>query len=148
MFIQANPIGDALNNTEWAFPLAECFHIAAFALSIGTIAIVDFRLLGFALSGRSVAQLVRDTVLWNATGLVIVVLSGMALFLSDPRMYYYNWSFRFKVTVLLLAILFNYTIHNKVASSERSPGLGKLVAVLSLVLWLCVVFGGLFIAFV
>jgi hypothetical protein len=148
MFIQANPIGDALNNTEWAFPTAECFHIAAFALSIGTIAIVDFRLLGLALRGRSVAQLVKDTTLWTLLGLVIVVLSGMALFLSDPRHYFYNQSFRFKIVSLLVAILYNYTIHAKVASGEPSPVVGKLVGGVSLALWLCVVSGGLFIAFV
>ncbi len=37
-----NAIADALNNTEWAFPLAECIHIGGFAVGIGSIALVDF----------------------------------------------------------------------------------------------------------
>jgi hypothetical protein len=142
-----NPIGDALNNTEWAFPMAECFHIVAFALSIGTIAIVDLRLLGVGIRKQSAAQIEKAVAPWTIIGLAVVIFAGMALFMSDPRLYYYNSSFRFKITALLIAILYNYTIHHKVVK-DGSPGLGKLVAVLSLALWSSVVFGGLFIAFV
>ena len=59
--LMQNAIADALNNTEWAFPLAECFHIPAFALSIGTIALVDLRLMGVVLKRVSTANLLRDT---------------------------------------------------------------------------------------
>ena len=44
-----NAIADALNNTEWAFPLAECVHIGGFAVGIGSIALVDFRMLNLGL---------------------------------------------------------------------------------------------------
>ena len=50
---------------------------------------------------------------------------------------------------LVLAIVFNYTIHRKVVLSENvAPPLTVVVAVVSLLLWISVVFGGLFIAFV
>jgi hypothetical protein len=142
--LNANP----LNSNEWAFPLTECFHIASFALSIGTIAIVDLRLLGLGMKQQSAAQLTKDTGLWTFAGLVIVILSGLMIFSSDPIHYTYNEAFRFKVTVLLLAIVFNYTIHRKVALSNPSSLLGKLVGGVSLLMWLSVVYGGLWIAFV
>jgi hypothetical protein len=144
-----NAIADALNNTEWAFPLAECFHIPAFALSIGTITLVDLRLLGVALRGESPAKLLKDTEPWTLVGLVIVVLSGLILYLSQTQIYLANSSFYFKIGCLLIAIIYNYTIHRKVASSpDVSPGVAKLVAIVSLALWVAVVFGGIFIAFV
>jgi hypothetical protein len=144
-----NAIADALNNTEWAFPLAECFHIPAFALSIGTIALVDLRLIGVALRRENPAKLLRDTEPWTLVGLVIVLLSGAALFLSQPQIYLVNSSFYFKIGCLLVAIVYNFTIHRKVAASPTaSPGVGKLVAIISLLLWFGVVFGGVFIAFV
>jgi hypothetical protein len=144
-----NAIADALNNTEWAFPLAECFHIPAFALSIGTITLVDLRLLGVALRGESPAKLLKDTEPWTLVGLVVVILSGFILYLSQTAIYLSNSSFYFKIIVLLIAILYNYTIHRKVASSpDVSPGVAKLVAIVSLALWISVVFGGIFIAFV
>ena len=147
----ANPIGDAMNNTEWAFPLAECFHIPAFALSIGTIALVDLRLLGVALRRESTAKLLRDTEPWTLVGLVIVIFSGAILFLSQTQIYLVNSSFYFKIACLLVAIIYNFTIHRKVAASaasDASPTGAKVVAIVSLLLWLGTVAGGLFIAFV
>ena len=147
MLLQSNAIADVINNTEWIFPAAECFHIAAFALSIGTIAIVDFRMLGFGMKKQTPGQLLKDTAPWTLLGLAIVLMSGPVLFLSDVRHYMENQSFRFKIGALLVAILYNYTIHAKVAKGPDSPT-AKLVAAISILLWVSVVAGGLFIAFV
>jgi len=46
----------------------------------------------------------------------------------------------------VLAIVFNYTIRRKTAMSD-APASGKLVACVSLGLWMCVIFGGIFIGF-
>jgi len=143
-----DPATNPLNNNEWAFPLTEIIHIAGFALSIGTIAIVDLRLLGMGMRRQSAAQLLKDTAPWTLVGLAIMLTTGPLIFSSDPLMYLANGGFRFKMGALLLAILFNYTIHRKVAQSNPSPGVGAVVGGLSLALWVSVVFGGLFIAFV
>jgi hypothetical protein len=148
LLIQTNAIADALNSSEWVFPITECFHIAAFAWSIGLIALVDFRLLGLGLKRETVSQVAKATAPWTLLGLAVVLLSGPVLFLSDPRMYLYNPSFRFKIGALAIAIIFNYTIHRKVALSESSStAVRVLTGVVSLALWVSVVFGGLFIAF-
>jgi hypothetical protein len=147
--LMQNAIADALNNTEWAFPLAECFHIPAFALSIGTIALVDLRLMGVVLKRVSTANLLRDTEPWTLLGLVIVIFSGAALFMSQTFIYLVNASFFFKIGCLVVAIIYNFTIHRKVAASPNiSPGMAKLTAIVSLLLWAGVLFGGVFIAFV
>ena len=142
-----DPTTNPLNNNEWSFPLLECIHIAAFTLSIGTIAIVDLRLLGWG-KPASAAQLLRETRPWTLVGLVIMLISGPLIFSSDPNMYLANSSFLFKMVALLVAIIYNYTIHRKVALSDTSPGISKLIGAVSLALWVSVVAGGLFIAFV
>jgi hypothetical protein len=136
-----------LNSSALAFPVLECIHIVGFALSIGTVAIVDFRLLDFGMRHQTPAQLNKDMSLWTIIGLSIMVLSGMMLYSSDPDMYYLNWAFLLKMLFLVLAIIFNYTIHRKVVMSGASPGATKLVAYVSLFLWMAVVFGGIFIGF-
>jgi uncharacterized protein DUF6644 len=141
-------IENPLNASEWSFPILECFHIAGFAVAIGTVAIVDFRLLGLALRRQTPGQLARDTGLLTIISLTIAVFSGLLLFSTDPDKYYLNRSFLFKVVCLLLAVVFHYTIHRRVLFSGAPPGVGKLVACLSLALWVSVVFGGIFIAFV
>jgi hypothetical protein len=142
--LNANP----LNANDWAFPLTECFHITSFALSIGTIALVDLRLLGLAMRKETAGQLVKDTGLWTLAGLIIVIVSGLLIFSSDPIRYLYNSGFQWKMAVLVLAIVYNYTIHRKVALSNPSPMMGKLVGAISLVLWVLVPFGGIWISFV
>jgi hypothetical protein len=141
-------IQNPLNSSELAFPILECFHIVGFAIGIGTIAIVDFRLLGIGLRHQSSAQLTKDTSLWTLISLSIAIFAGLLLFTTDPDKYYLNLSFVFKIAALVLAILFNYTIHRKVAFSNPPPGRSWLVACVSLALWASVIFGGIFIAFV
>jgi hypothetical protein len=134
--------------SELAFPVLECFHIVGFAIAIGTVAIVDFRLLGLGMREQTPAQIVKDTGLWTIGALAVAVFSGLLIYSTDPDKYYTNTSFLIKITCLVLAIVFNYTIHRRVALTAVSPGAGKLVACVSLVLWVSVVFGGMFIAFV
>jgi hypothetical protein len=62
-------------------------------------------------------------------------------------LYLNNSSFRFKIGALLIAILYQYTLHRKVALSDPSPAVGALVGIVSVALWVSVVAGGLFIAF-
>jgi uncharacterized protein DUF6644 len=141
-------IENPLNSSEWSFPILECFHIVGFAVAIGTVAIVDFRLLGLGLRRQTPRQLTKDTGLLTIISLAIAVFSGLLIFSTDPDKYYLNLAFLFKIACLLLAISFHYTIHRKVVSSGASVGAGMVVACVSLALWVSVVFGGIFIAFV
>ena len=109
---------------------------------------MDFRLLGIGLRHQSSAQLTKDTGLWTIVSLSIAIFAGLLLFTTDPDKYYLNISFVFKMIVLVLAILFNYTIHRKVAFSNPPPGQNWLVACISLVLWISVIFGGILISFI
>jgi hypothetical protein len=132
---------------ELAFPILECFHIAGFALSIGMTALVDFRLLGLGLRDETPAEIAGSGLWWMLGGLVVAIFSGFLIFSTDPDMYYLNWIFDAKMVCLVLAIVFNYTIHRKVVSGDASsPAVRRGVAVASLTLWLSVVFGGIFIA--
>ena len=140
----ANP----LNASELVFPALECIHIAGFTVLVGTIAMVDFRLLGLWMRRQTAAELAGDLAPWTLFGLAVMLLSGPLMFSSDPDMYYLNRSFQIKMVCLLLAIVFHYTIHRKVALLGASPLHSRLVACLSLALWVSVIAGGLFIGFV
>ena len=141
-------IENPLNASELAFPVLECIHIIGFAISVGTIAIVDFRLLGLGMRHQKAADLNKDLWLWTLAGLVVVVFSGLLLYSSDPDMYYLNVAFLFKMACLLAAIIFHYTVRRGVVSSDAPKAYGKLIACVSLALWASVIFGGIFIGFV
>ena len=143
-----DPANNPLNTNEWAFPVCEVVHIVGFAILIGTIAIVDLRLLGVGMKRQTAAELVKDTAPWTLLGLVLVLISGPLIFSSDPNLYMHNQSFRFKITMLILAIIFNWTLHRKVALSPRPGGMGAMVGGISMLMWASIIFGGIFIAFV
>lgn len=69
-----DPTTNPLNNNEWSFPLLEIIHIAAFTLSIGTIAIVDIGLLGWG--KNDVAKSLKETSGLTLVGLVIMMITG------------------------------------------------------------------------
>lgn len=148
MLLAYDPATSPMNTNEWAFPLCEILHIGAMAFSIGTVALVDLRMLGLGLTGRSSTQLVRDTDLWTMGGLAVVLTSGMALFASDPDHYFANSAFRFKILALVAAIIYNYTLHRRVAQRGTSAALLAVTGIVSLGLWGSLIFSGLFIAFV
>jgi hypothetical protein len=147
MLVQ-NAIADTLNNAEWTFALAECVHIGGFAVSIGSIALVDLRMLNLGLRKETAAQILRHTEPWTLIALVFVVFSGLMLFLSQADIYLVNQIFPLKMYILAAALIYNFTVHRKVAKTENPPPvLSKLVAIVSLLLWVSVVFGGIFTGF-
>ena len=143
-----NAIADTLNNSEWAFALAECVHIGGFAVGVGSIALVDFRMLNLGLRHETAGGILRYTQPWTLFALVFVLFSGMVLFLSQADIYLHNLVFPIKIYVLVAALIYNFTVHRKVATMENPPPLlSKLVAAVSLLLWVSVVFGGIFTGF-
>ena len=130
-----------------AFPIIECFHIAGFALTVGTIALVDFRMLNLAMLHQTPSELSKDTSLWTLGGLILVIFSGLLLYTGDPDQYYDNLAFLLKMACLMFAIVFHYTVQRKAVLSGASPGKSKLVACLSLASWAAVIFGAIFIGF-
>jgi hypothetical protein len=69
------------------------------------------------------------------------------IFSTDPIRYFEHPTMRAKIVVLVIAIIFNYTVHSRVAAGGYGPAVERVVAVTSLGLWIGVTFGGIFYAF-
>ncbi|MBV8844870.1 MAG: hypothetical protein JO307_18850 [Bryobacterales bacterium] len=94
------------------------------------------------------ARILRYTEPWTLVALVFVVFSGLALFLSQVSIYVTNQIFPLKMYLLVAALIYNFTIHRKVATMKNPPPvLSKFVAILSVLLWVSIVFGGIFTGF-
>ena len=141
-------LGNALNNYEWAFPIIQSLHFIGFALSIGTIAIVDFRLLGLGMRRQQASELAADLNRWTCAGIAIMLTTGPLMFSTDAYAYHVNPSFRFKMVVLMIALLFHFTLHRRAVRPDASQVAAKLAGAISLLLWTTVVFSGRFIAFI
>jgi hypothetical protein len=137
-----------MNSAEWVFPMVQSLHFIGFAMSIGTIAIVDLRLLGVGGSRFTPADLAADLAPWTKAGIAVMLTTGPLMFSTDAVAYHFNPSFQFKMVCLTLALLFHFTLHRRAVRPDISPVAAKLAAGMSLLLWSSVVFGGRFIAFV
>jgi len=75
-WLTASALASAMNNNEWAFPLIQSCHFMGFALSIGTIAIVDLRLLGIGMRRQNAAELAADLKPWTLAGIAVMLITG------------------------------------------------------------------------
>lgn len=146
-WIGSSALANAMNGPEWAFPMVESIHFLGFAFLIGTIAMVDLRLLGFGVR-QPAGELERDLSPWTYAGLAMMLITGPAMFSADAVTYYVNPSFRIKMMCLAAALLFTFTVHRSIARSNQAAIAQKLAACVSLLLWTSVIAAGRFIAFV
>lgn len=147
---EASAVGHAIRTSPWAFAVIESVHLLGLAAIGGAVLLVDLRLLGLGLRRQPVAQVARDAQRWLVGSLVVMLSTGVALFLSESIKCYYSTPFWVKMTSLLLAIAFTFTVRRKVALADEvrmRPIWRKVVALVSLALWFSVGASGRWIGF-
>ena len=143
--------GHGIRNSVWLFPFVEVFHLIGLGVLGGTILVLNLRLLGISFRGERTSDLAKDVRPWMIGSLAVMLVSGFLLFSTEAVKMYGNWAFRWKMIFLLSAILFTFTIHRKVASSDErriAPVWRIFVALLCLILWSAVGLGGRAIGYV
>jgi hypothetical protein len=143
-------VGQTIRDSLWLFPVIEALHLVAFAVLGGTVLLVNLRILGAAFPSEPVARLARDARPWQSGSLAVALASGSLLFLSEPRKLYYSGPFWVKMTCLVLAILFTFTVHRKLTMADErrvGPFWRRLAALVSIALWGGVAWGGRWIGF-
>src|SRR5262249_18119506 len=144
-FFDKSWIGKIVSDSRWLFPAIEAVHIVALALLFGAILMLNLRLLGITMTHKSIAQLARELAPWVLCSLIIILTSGFMLFASEAMKAYASVPFQVKMLFLIAAIIFHYTAIKRVTSVDGSrirSVRNKVVAVVSLALWLGVGIGG------
>jgi hypothetical protein len=147
---EATTLGTMIRESPWAFAVIESVHLLALSVIGGSVLLVDLRLLGWGLRRQSIRDLARDAQPWLNASLVVMLVTGVGLFLSEPTKCYYSTPFWVKMWSLLFAIIYTYTFRRRVLTRDDSmiaPMFGKLVALVSLALWFGVGAGGRWIGF-
>jgi hypothetical protein len=148
-WLQATSWAVYIHRTAWVFTTIELVHVFAISLVIGSIAIVDLRLLGVGSTRRPVTALAGAVlpVTWSA--FVLAVLAGSLLFISQASAYFTNTAFRIKMLIIVLAginmLIFELVTMRGVRDWDTKPlppPAARLAGGLSLTCWvLVVVFG-------
>jgi hypothetical protein len=144
------PVGEGIRNSTWLFPVIEAFHLLGLGVGAGAVLMMDLRLLGVGLRKQPPAQIWANAQPWLLGSLVVMFASGTPLFLSETLKCLYNFAFWVKMTSLLLVLLFTFTVVRHVMQTELTPDrklLARSTAIVSLVLWFAVAWGGRWIGF-
>jgi uncharacterized membrane protein len=152
--IEASRFATTIRDSIWMFPIIESVHVISFTLVVGTIAVIDLRLLGLASTQRSFQRMASDILKWTWAAFALTVATGLTMFSTNATIYYHNPFFRTKMLLLVLAglnmLLFEMTARrtvNRWDKARSAPPAGKAVAILSLTLWIGVIFMGRIIGF-
>ena len=148
-WVDQTGISGYIKGTTWVFPLVETFHILALAILLGSVFLIDLRLLGIAVRRWSPAQImeqVRSLMNWSVG---IILVTGIILFIAEPRKLFDNAAFGPKMLLLALALIFQYTFYWRVRNMKASiPIWGRFFALISFGLWFGVAVCGRAIGFV
>ena len=155
IWLQATDLFTYIRLSSYVYATIMSLHLVAISLFGGMIVLTDLRLLGWAMTGRSVADVV-DQLRWpKRIGFLCAATCGFLLFGSKAEEYYYNAFFRTKVTLLLLvavhALIFRSSIYQRAAELDLPgalPARAKIAAAISLLLWTGIIVSGRSIGYI
>jgi hypothetical protein len=143
LWVQATAFFTYLRGSGYVYPAILSLHMVAIAFFGGMILMTDMRLLGLAFRKRPVADLVDQLRIPKRWGFLLAITCGLLMLGCKAEEYYYNAFFRAKVALLILiavhALAFHRSVYVKAAEFDRDgrvPGVAKLAAALSLILWI------------
>ena len=147
-------LSDWLRSSLKAMPSVEAVHVMAIAVVIGTIFIVDLRLLGYPNTQRSFSRLHHELLKWTWAAFALAAVTGILLLMVNAVTYYRNTAFWLKMGLIVLAginmLVFERMTAKSVASWDKGvapPSAARAAGAISLVLWITVIFVARWIGF-
>jgi hypothetical protein len=153
-YLENSSLADNIRENDLLFPLIESVHVLAICLVVGSILVVDLRLLGLASTGRPVSRITGAILPLTWCAFVVAVASGGLMFISNASKYLSNGYFVAKMVLIGVAGLNMLVFHfvgardlPKWENDRRPPLPARLAGGLSILLWVAVVACGRWIGF-
>jgi hypothetical protein len=154
ILIYDNPIAQIIRENELLFPWVEAIHVLAVALVIGSIALVDIRLIGIRALNRPISIIAKELLPITWLSFIVAAISGAILFTSNALSYSQNSYFLSKILLLALAginmMYFQFIIGKNLDRWDhfsQLPIAARISGALSLTLWLGIIICGRMIGF-
>jgi uncharacterized membrane protein len=143
--LQDNSFIAYLNGTPWTAAILEIIHYFSMFILVGSMMIVDLRVLGLVARRQDAAQFANRLSPWIWWSLGFNFLSGFLMFAGSAGSYYRNDVFYDKVGVVLLAVVASIVVQRKLPQWNLLPAMpawGKVLAVVSMGLWIAAIIAG------
>jgi hypothetical protein len=153
VWVEQTALATAMRQEIWLYPTVEILHIWGFVALVGSVAMLDLRLLGLSRQ-VSVRQLSRHLLPWTWGALLIIVPTGLMMFVTHAGEFISNRAFVLKLVLIFAAGInaaaFHLGPYRSVQSWDRdvaTPATAKLHAALSLLIWMGVIACGRLLAY-
>jgi hypothetical protein len=146
LWLSALAPAEWVRKSAYAYPVLEALHITGIALLVGALALVDLRLAGFW-RALPLEPLARAALPLAGRGFVLAAASGALMAIAGATELAHNRAFQLKLLLLALALVNALAFHRR-RSLMRADATARVQALLSLVLWIALIFAGRFIAYV
>ena len=151
--IEMSALGVAMRQSLWLYPIVEIVHLTGIALLVGSIAMLDLRLLGLSRS-VPVRRLASHILPWTAASFMLIVPSGLAMFVAHAGDFIASPVFVLKICLIFAAGVNAAVFHAgafRGASdwdvNRAPPAAARIAAALSLALWVSVIACGRLLAY-
>jgi hypothetical protein len=153
-WLESWPISAGVRESPWMFPAIESVHVIAITLVVGSILIVDLRVLGLTSRNERVTEIAGSILPWTWGVFCVAVVSGFTLFAAKAHTYFDNINFQTKM-VLMAAAFINMLVFHLIPFrsvgtwdiGRPAPWPAKLTCAVSLTLWILIVAMGRWIGF-
>jgi hypothetical protein len=151
--IEMSALGVAMRQSLWLYPIVEIVHLTGIALLVGSIAMLDLRLLGLS-NSVPVRRLASHILPWTAASFLLIVPSGLSMFVAHAGDFIGSPVFVLKICLILSAgvnaAVFHAGVFRGAAQwdvNRAPPAVARLSAALSLLLWVSVIACGRLLAY-
>jgi hypothetical protein len=128
-----------LGSTGWIYASVAVTHYLMMFWFIGSIAVVDLRIMGVAARKRGVGELAQTLFPWAWTGFTLAMVSGFLMFATDAGDWAPSRGFHIKLTMILLSVVFAIIVQRGATRWGQTPEIptsAKVIALISLLLWI------------
>lgn len=152
-WVEQTALATAMRQEIWLYPAVEIVHIWGFVMLVGSVAMFDLRLLGLSRQS-SVRQLSRHLLPWTWGALLLIVPTGLLMFIAHAGEFISNRAFVLKLLLIFAAGINAAAFHlgpfrsvHYWDSGAATPAMAKLHAALSLLIWMGVIACGRLLAY-
>jgi hypothetical protein len=131
-----------LGSTGWMYASVAVTHYLMMFWFIGSIAVVDLRIMGVAAQKRNVGELAETLFPWAWTGFALAMISGFLMFATAAGDWAPSRGFHIKLTMILLSVVFAIIVQRgamKWGQAAQIPTAAKVIALISLLLWIATI---------
>ena len=152
-WLTGTPLSQTIASNLWVIPVVQSVHIVAFGVLIGSLFVVDMRILGFLSKDQTLVATTRRFAPWIWGAIVVLATTGILLIIGEPARELLSLSFWIKMVLLVIgltiAIAFQIHLRNNEAQWEETlvaAPATKVFAVLSFFIWIGIMTMGRLIA--